>query len=56
MDQKLLTVKEIMTLLGIGRPLAERYIRESGLALPRANRGQYKVPRAEFLAWIGGNR
>lgn len=57
MDHKLLTVKEIMVLLGVGRPTAMYYIEASGLALPRkGTRGQYKVPRAEFLAWIGGQR
>jgi len=57
MDHKLLTVKEIMVLLGVGRPTAMYYIEASGLALPRKGaRGQYKVPRAEFLAWIGGQR
>ena len=54
METQTMTIAEIQKELGIGRPLAERYVRESGLALPRKKRGQYRVPRAAFLAWIGG--
>lgn len=58
MDNKLLlTVKDVMVLLGVGRPTAMYYIEASGLSLPRrGKRGQYKVPREKFLAWIGGQK
>ena len=51
-----MTIKEIQQKLGIGRDLAERYVRESGLLLPRVKRGMYLVPKDAFLAWIGGKR
>ena len=51
---ELLTIKDIMKLLGVGRATAERYARECGLALPRVKNSPYRVPKDAFLAWIGG--
>lgn len=51
-----MTIKDIQRVLGVGRDLAERLARESGLLLPRVKRGMYLVPREAFLAWIGGKR
>lgn len=51
-----MNLKDIQQALGIGRRLAERYVRESGLVLPRPKRGPYLVPRKAFLTWMEGAR
>lgn len=53
---ELLTAKDIMALLGVGRTTAERYIRESGLELPRVKGSPHRVPKDAFMAWIGGKK
>lgn len=53
---KLLTLADIQAELGVGRRMAERLARESGLLLPRIKNGPYIVPRDEFFAWIGGRK
>ena len=53
---ELLTIKDIMKLLGVGRATAERYARECELALPRVKNSPYRVPKDAFIAWIGGRK
>lgn len=50
-----MTIKDIQGELGVGRILAERYARQSGLLLPRVRKGPYIVPREPFLAWIASS-
>lgn len=52
---KTMTIKDIQTELGVGRILAERYARQSGLLLPRVKKGPYIVPREAFLSWINSS-
>ena len=51
---QLLTIKDIMKMLGVGRATAERYARECGLALPRVKNGPYLARRTAFEAYMEG--
>ena len=49
---KLITPKWVMEQYGVGRTLAERYLRESGLVLPRAKGGNIYADREEFVRYM----
>lgn len=49
-----MTIQDVQRELGVGRTLAERYVRQSGAALPRAKREKYVIDREKFLAWFRG--
>ena len=52
----MLGVKDVMTMYGIGRTLAERAMDASGLVLPRRPRGPRLVPAKAFIRWMEGDR
>lgn len=45
-------IPEIQAYLGCGRPLAERYARDSGALLPRVKGGAYKIKKKVFCDWL----
>lgn len=55
-EVELIGIKEIMELTGVGRPLAEKYARDCGLAKPRVKGGAWKIPKSAFIRWIEGGK
>ena len=54
---KLLTINDVMTLLGVGRATATRIINQSGAALPRTKGQAYRIVEAKLMAYLnGGNQ
>ena len=56
MGVKVFGVKDVMERYGIGRTLAERAMDESGLVLPRRERGPRIVPANPFIKFMEGRR
>ena len=52
---EILTFEDVKKMLGCGHDIAERYIKESGAALPRMKNSPYRVRKAKFIAWLEGN-
>jgi len=46
-------IKEVMEMLGVGRPLATRYIQRY-LGKQRVKGQKYLVPKEHFIAWVQG--
>lgn len=51
---EILTFGDVKKMLGCGHVLAERYIKESGAALPRMKNSPYRVRKEKFIAWLEG--
>ena len=56
MGAKVFGVKDVMARYGIGRTLAERAMDDSGLVLPRMERGPRVVPAAAFIRYMEGKK
>jgi len=55
---KLLSIDDVMDLLGVGRATATRIVEQSGAALPRRKGQAYLVVESKLRAYLeaGGNK
>lgn len=54
--EKLLSVPDVMELLGVSRATATRIINEAGAALPRRKGQAYLVNESKLLRYVEGER
>ena len=50
---KLIGPKWVMEQYGVGRTLADRYLKESGLVLPRIKGGKVLADKEKFTRYMG---
>ena len=53
---EVLSIYDIMKMMGVGRKTAEQYARESGALLPRTKGATYRVRKEKFITWAKGEK
>lgn len=49
---RLLSIKDIMSLYGVGRPTATAWAQQSGASITREKWGTYRVDQDKLEAWL----